>query len=326
LSSHTTVDDFLSLRWQVDPPRAVLTAPFPSPVIADPTFRGPEETPDDRWHLFAHTIFGITHTSSDDGVTWSRPTLVVRHAMRPFLYAEGGTFHLFYERIPPFRLLAPWLPMAWRSTIECRTSTDLRHWSEPLQLLTAELPWQKRGHDDGAVGNPCLVRLEEERYALYFSASLLRLPDCGFDEPLHVGVAFAPRPLGPYRVHPEPILSPRADDPFCNLGAGSLKVLPRSDGFVALHNGIYRGGEGRSRSAISVLRSPDGMAWQRAHAKPILSPDRGWRRAFVYACDARPRIDGSWVLYFNARDDWHWTRGRERIGRAIGSDVGTRRG
>jgi hypothetical protein len=322
LSSHATVDGFVSLRWRVDPPRAVLAAPFPSPVIADPTFRGPEDSPDGRWHLFAHTIFGVTHVTSEDGVRWSRPALTIRHAMRPFLYDEGGTFYLLYERTRPFRLLTPWLPTAWRSTIECRASTDLRFWSEPLELLAPRLPWQRRGPDDAAVGNPCLVRLAEERYALYFSASLVRLPDCGFDEPLHVGVAFASRPLGPYRVHPEPLLSPRADDPLCNLGAGAIKVLRRSDGFVGLHNGIYRDGDGRSRSAISVLRSPDGMAWKRAHAQPILSPDRGWRRAFVYACDARPRADGSWVLYCNGRDDWHWTRGREAIGRALGAPPG----
>jgi hypothetical protein len=37
-----------------------------------------------------------------------------------------------------------------------------------------------------------------------------------------------------------------------------------------------------------------------------------------YACDARPQPDGSWILYFNARAGWHWTRGRESIGRAVG--------
>ena len=38
-----------------------------------------------------------------------------------------------------------------------------------------------------------------------------------------------------------------------------------------------------------------------------------------YALDVRYRpADGQFCLYFNARDGWHWTRGRERIGRMVG--------
>jgi hypothetical protein len=313
-----TVAAFISLRWSVEPEGPLLRPPFPSPVLADPTFRAPNESPDGRWHLFAHSIFGIHHATSTDGLDWSRPALVIRGAMRPFLYEEAGTFHLFYERILPLRLLTPWLPLPWRSWIERRTSRDLGSWGPPAEVLTATEPWHRRASGGMAVGNPCLVRCDG-RYSLYFSSSLVRLPDCGFDEPLHIGVAFADDPAGPYRLHPQPILSPSADDPRCNLGAGSIKVIRLADGFVGLQNGIYRdAATGRSGSAISVLKSADGIEWEYAHREPILAPTDGWRRSFVYACDARPRPDGTWLLYFNARDDWHWTRGREAIGRAVG--------
>jgi hypothetical protein len=318
----STVAAFVSLRWRVDPEEPVLGPPFPSPVLADPTFRAANESPDGRWHLFAHSIFGIHHAASADGIAWSRPALVIRNAMRPFLYDENGTFHLFYERIRPLRLLAPWLPLAWRSWIERRTSGDLHHWSTPQEVLTPTEPWHRREPGGAAVGNPCLVRRDGGGYALYFSSSLIRLPDCGFDEPRHIGVALAESPAGPYRLHPHPLLSPRPDDARCNLAAGSIKVVRCADGFVALQNGIYRDPTtGRSGSAISVLRSADGIEWAYAHPAPILAPAPGWRRSFVYACDARPRPDGTWLLYFNARDGWHWTRGREAIGRAIGDGI-----
>lgn len=314
---HLTVGAFASLRWTVEPEDPVLRPLFPSPVLADPTFRAADESPDGRWHLFAHSIFGIHHATSADGLRWSRPALVIRNAMRPFLFDESGRFHLFYERTRPLGLLAPWL--AWRSWIERRTSDDLHHWSPPSEVLTATQPWHRRESGGAAVGNPCLVGLGERGYALYFSSALVRLPDCGFDEPLHIGVAFAQSPAGPFRVHPQPLLSPRPDDPRRNLGAGSIKVIRVSDGFVGLQNGIYRdAATGSSGSAISVLKSVDGIDWSYAHPAPILAPSSGWRRSFIYACDARPRPDGTWLLYFNARDDWHWTRGREAIGRAIG--------
>lgn len=311
--------DFACLQWRVEPDEPVLRPPSWSPILADPTFRGPDESPDGRWHLFAHSVLGIHHCTSDDGVCWSRPVLVIRNAMRPFLYDENGRFHLLYERYPPFRLLTPWLPLPWRSWIELRSSRDLRLWSDPVALLRPDLPWQRREAGGAAVGNPCLVRLDVG-YSLYFSASLVRLPDCGFDEPLHIGVAFADGIAGPYRTRAEPILSPRPNDPRCNLGAGSIKVLRLRDGFVGLQNGIHREARTqRSGSAISVLRSADGLLWEYAHPAPIIAPARGWRRSFVYACDARPRPDGTWVLYFNARTGWHWSRGREAIGRAVGS-------
>lgn len=311
---------FVSLAWRVDPQDPVLRPALPSPVLADPTFRAPNESPDGRWHLFAHSLFGIHHATSDDGLTWSRPGLVIRRAMRPFLFDEAGTFHLFYEHPPRLGLLAPWLPRAWQSWIEQRTSDDLWNWSEPAVVLEPTQAWHRRDSGGEAVGNPCLVRRAGGGYALYFSSSLVRLPDCGFDEPLHIGVAFAENPAGPYRLHPQPILSPSPVDPRCNLGAGSIKVIRLADGLVGLQNGIYRDEtSGRSGSAISILKSIDGIEWEYAHPRAILAPTDGWRRSFVYACDARPRPDGTWVLYFNARDDWHWTRGREAIGRAVGS-------
>ena len=314
-----TVDDFVRLRWSPTRDDAVIRPPRASPIIADPTFLLPHDTPDGRWHLFAHSIWGVHHFTSDDGIRWSRPRLAVRHAMRPYLLRDGGTYHLFYERYPAFRLPLSWMPgVGWRSRIERRSSGDLERWSDPQVVLEPCLPWHRADGLGEALGNPCVVRAPDG-WLLYYSASLVRVPDCGFNEPLHVGLARADGPAGPWRALPAPILSPRADDPRCNLGAGAVKVLRLGDGFVALHNGIALDATGASRSAISVLTSADGLAWSYAHARPIVAPSAGWRARFVYACDVRrdPARD-CWYLYFNGRDRAPMMEGREAIGFVVG--------
>jgi len=68
------------------------------------------------------------------------------------------------------------------------------------------------------------------------------------------------------------------------------------------------------------LRSEDGLAWIPARAEPLVAPGSGWKGSHVYACDCRFReTDGMWYLYFNARDAWRLSEGRERIGRMTGS-------
>jgi hypothetical protein len=309
-------DEFVRLRWVVTHDAPVIRAPAASPIVADPTFLLPDDTPDGRWHLFAHSIWGVHRFTSADGVRWSRSRLVVRHAMRPFLHRDGDLYHLLYERYPAWHLPRSWLPgLRWRSWIERRSSRDLARWSAPVVVLRPTLAWHRAARLGEAVGNPCLVRLDDG-WRLYYSASLVHVPDCGFNEPPYVGVARAARLDGPWTPDPEPLLSPRPDDVRANLGAGAIKVLRLDDGFVGLQNGIaYDAATERSRSAISVLTSTDGLAWRYAHAEPIVAPSAGWRRRFVYACDARyDAAAARWYLYFNARDHAAMHRGREAIG------------
>ncbi|MCC6763651.1 MAG: glycosyl hydrolase family 43 [Deltaproteobacteria bacterium] len=311
-----TVDEFTRLVWRgVDDAPPVLTPPLGSPLIADPTFLLPHETPDGRWHLFAHSIFGVHGFTSDDGVRWSRPRLAVRHAMRPYLLRAEGLYHLFYERYPVFRLPLAAIPgMRWRSWIEHRSSADLRHWSRPAVALAPSLGWHRAQGRGASVGNPTVVR-GERGWRLHYSAGLVRVPDCGFDEPLHLGIAHGETIAGPYLSEPRPVLSPSRADPRANLGAGAMRVLRLADGFVGLQNGIaWDASARRSSSAISVRRSADGRRWEYAHPEPIVAPTTGWRARFVYACDARRAANGRWHLYFNGRDRAPLLAGREAIG------------
>jgi len=116
-----------------------------------------------------------------------------------------------------------------------------------------------------------------------------------------------------------PLLSPTPDLPLCNLCCGSIKVMKLDDGFAGIQNGIYTDKEGKSGSALLRLTSVDGFHFEYVEREqPFFGPNRmggGWMRSHVYACDFRPvPAANAWYLYFNARNDWSWTRGRERIG------------
>ncbi|MEW6270370.1 MAG: glycosyl hydrolase family 43 [Thermodesulfobacteriota bacterium] len=304
--------DFAMLPFAEHPANPIIRAPFPSPIIADPTFLPPDEGPDGRWHLFAHSLFGIHHFTSDDGISWRRRELLWRNALRAFVLRSGaGEYLLFHERC---RLMLPILPgVAWSSRIEVRRSTDLRRWSEPATVLEPGLSWHEEPGRGRAVGNPCVVPLTDG-FRLYYSAGLVFLPDCGFCEPRSIGHAEAERATGPFRPAPQPLLRPSADDPLANAGAGAIKVLRVADGFVGFQNGIaWDAARRRSSSAIRLLESEDGLAWRAPRREPLLAPSPGWKGSHVYALDVRLVAGRPW-LYFNARSRAHWLRGREAIG------------
>ena len=346
------VDDFLALHW-TDVEGPLIEPPRFSPVIADPSFLFPEETPDRAWELFAHSAWGIHRYTSDDGLAWRDRGIVARNAMRPFVRRLHGSaetaggratnvaadaaagapgYALYFESYPPFALPLSALPVRskWNSTIAVARSADLDSWSPREVLLSPDLAWMRDPDLGASVSNPCLV--EEPTAAggvpgsgrgwrLYYSASLSWIPDCGFCEPRFIACAGGASPSGPFSPEPAPLIDPAADTMPGVLGAGSMKVLALDDGWIGLQNKIYRDSGGRSRSAIFALRSEDGLSWEQARTGPLLAPGAGWTSSHVYACDCRFReADRLWYLYFNARDGWRVSEGRERIGRLVGRD------
>ena len=269
--------------------------PALSPVIADPTFLFPEETPDSLWQLFAHSAWGIHRFSSADGRFWRDHGVVVWHAMRPFVRRvadeTGYRYVLLYEKYPPFALVRTALPgkPAWRSELCVSVANDPAglgrdgsgaHTAIPDKADAPDLfaesgsrvlirpdasDWMKDNLLGQAVSNPCLIEAPYAdgplRWRLYFSASLAFVEDCGFNEPRYIGMATGPSPGGPFTVRPEPVIDPAADTMPGVLGAGSIKVLRMDDGWIGLQNKIYHDRGGHSRSAIFVLRSTDGIRW-----------------------------------------------------------------
>lgn len=311
------IDDIKKIRWSLFSGNPILRGPKFSPLIADPSLLLSSESPDGKYYLFCHTLFGIHRYESRDGIHWDKGLLLFRHAMRPYIYKENDIFYLLYERYTAFQIVFSWFPFwKWDSRIEIRTSNDLKIWSEPKTILKPAFDWHQDPRYGKSVGNPCLIKIED-RYRLYYSASLSWIPDCGFCEPTHIGIAEADEIFGPYRSFPNPILSP--DSSFRNLASGALKVLKVEDGFIGFENCIYQDAKGSSGSAIFLLFSSDGLEWNFLSSNPILAPSTGWMRSHVYALDVKfDPGPNRWLLYFNARNDWHWTKGEERIGLMYG--------
>lgn len=293
--------DLAKAMW-VDHPLNPMIAPTrPDWMIADPTVLSPDQAPDGNWHLYANSVGFINHYLSVDGLAWEKRGGRLFQGIRPFLFHEEGTYYLLYERF-----LRP-----WRTGVAMRCSADLVDWDEPRMLLRAS---EKRdGRGIRFLGNPCLVK-HGGTYRLYFSSGWIFLGDCLYFEPRYIGVAFSDSLDGPYTRHPTPLLGPDAKHRHRNFGAGSIKVIEDgAGGWWVFNNGIYKDDEGRSRSAIMLLRSGDGLVFEQVLEDPIIAPEPGWKRAFVYAFD--PVLHGSELrLYYNARDGW--LRGRERIGLA----------
>ena len=290
-------------KWIDHSENPLISPPFNTQVVGEPTIIMPEISPDGKWHLY--TVSGdayINHMNSTDGIHWQ---LLDRFkpGWNPFVVKEGNTFYMFHHG--GWFIKGEWI-------IVCRSSKDLKIWTEDKIVLRPTLDWEKEG-GRSVVRNACIVKLPDKTYRLYYAAGYGFLNDCGYEEPLYNGVAFAKNITGPYKKHPDPIIGPNPDDPYRNIGAGGLKVYYEYNEkiFLGFNNGIYRDKEGHSRSAIHILLSEDGINWYNFPYNPIIQPERGWKEALVYQLDIRRVGDEIW-LWYNARDGWK--EGIERIG------------
>lgn len=290
--------------WEDHPDNPLIEPPWPEFLLGDPTCVTPGTSPDGNWHMLANTLTGIYRFTSPDGLAWRKVGRVCG-GMRPYIFLQDGEYHLFYEQFG--------VPML-RSHVALRTSRDLRHWSEPRVVLEPELDWERKlGH---TCGNPCVL-VVEGGYRMYYSASLVFFRDLGFCEPLYIGVAHADSLAGPYEKLPEPIISPSPDAPYRNRGAGAIKVVFDEERglYYGFNNGMYTDAEGRSRSAVLLLSSTDGLSFEPVYDEPIVAPGGdGWKKALVYQLDVT-RVGDEWWMYYNARSGWRI--GKERIGLAI---------
>lgn len=308
-----TIEKFCNLSF------AIREKPIISPfggafVVADPSLLTPEKTPDEQWHIFFHTTFGIYHFKSENGIDFKRVQKVVANAMRPNINKVGDSYYLFYEKTR--NLLANALTLAnltkWKSTIYVQKSEDLINWSKPCEIINKAGGYETnlRG---SSISNPFLLEIDNE-YRMYFSSGLTYIKDCGFCEPTYIQYATSKYVDGHYVVADEPIIKPNKDIQYLNLCSGCLKVYKLKDGYIGIQNGIYEE-QNESHSAILLLLSKDGLHFE--FNKMLVSPNKdnknSWMHQFVYASHL-VMFDNKLRLYFNARDTSNMLKGRECIG------------
>ena len=298
------------MPWTDHPDNPLVRPRWWSWIVGDPSLLSPDQTPDGSWRMFCNNVQGIYHYRSDDGLRWRFVQRIDANGFRAWVLPWQGRFHLYYQR---FHRL-------WQaSTIVHRSSDDLLQWSERSEALRPELDWEGQN-----VSNACVLPAPDGGLWMYYSADLVYLKDMGFSEPEHISRAWAPGPDGPWEKLGRSVLGPEPGHRFRDRGAGAMKVYAGLlDGYLAgFQNGIYKDAQGRSASAILLLRSPDGITWEEHPDNPIISPsgdEPRWRRAHVYQMDVKRVGDALW-MYYNARDGW--MIGMERIGLAVLADAG----
>ncbi len=289
----------------------VLKHPFDSFVVADPSILTPEQTNDKKWHLFAHTFFGVYHFESQDGIDFTKVQKIVNRAMRPDINLIDGKYYLYYERTRPVILNALSLfGVRWHSEIYVTVSSDLLHWTEPKKVIEHTRSFEK--DEKGiAISNPFLIE-KDGKYRLYYSCGQTFIKDCGFSEPTHISFAESENLTTGFVSKEEPIISPDKNSKYLNLCSGCIKVHKLKDCYIGLQNGIFEE-NGKSHSAIMLLRSYDGENF--TFVKPLIEPDESipWMAQFVYAC-CMTYYEGKIRIYFNARNTANMLTGRENIG------------
>lgn len=269
--------------------KPVIEPPFLSPIIADPTFLPPDESPDKKWHLFAHSIFGLHHYLSDDGVNWDKGRLIKRFAIRPFVYKEGDFYYLFFEQI---KFIIPRTTIQF-SEIQVMKSTDLVNWSKPKTVLRPNKDWHGT-----TVSNFCILKLGK-KYLLYYGANLRYIWECLYPEPKFRAIAESKEIDGNFTDLIE--IGNQVYQPF--------RVFKDKNGFYGFEAEWYKDERKRDRSRIWFFKSDDGMNWKKSEKPLIESGGQWWKRSFVYVCDGK-RVGNKMYIYFNARDGWAFAKER----------------
>lgn len=317
-----------NISWFPFNDEPLLSGPWYLPAVCDPQLLLPDESPDGRWHLFAHSWLGLHHYVSTSGIAWEPSKLIEYRAHSPFVFVHKGNYYLLYEkhdRKIPFvgRSSAPSDGNNDDSSrIMLCSSPDLRTWSRPRVLLDSRsVPFSADYIHAPRVSRPQLVKTAEG-FRLYFGVSQTAMPDTGELFSRYFACAESSTIDGQYTPSGRgPLLAPGPDDPYMNLGAGSVRVLQGQEGFAAFQCSAYWDDKlRRSRSALFVLTSQDGLKWKREPETPILmTPQRGWAAGYIKSCDVRfKESENCWYCYYSANAAIMPGLRRESIGLLLG--------
>lgn len=332
-----SIGSYAKLSWYPFSDEAVIKSIWYMNRLGDPSILLPNESPDQKWHLFGHTFLGIVHFISENGISWQPRRMIELRGHSPSIYVEDGVYYLLYEKhdafpsqLDSFFTKRTKKKAVSHSRIEVRSSTDLVLFSEPKIILDSrEIPFAIDGLGRPRVSRPQLFK-EKDLYTLFFGASHVVLSDTSHKASRYFASATSAALLGPYEVtnNNKPLIEPDGDDPSRSLAVGSVRVIQASDGYVAIQCGKYWDKElKRSSSSVIQIESRDGVTWLPSTRPQILTPPpSGWASRYIISCDARYKADeGCVYCYFSASSKKRFFPTKEAIGLLLGKDPALRK-
>lgn len=302
-----------------------------APKFCDPRLLLPENSCDEKWHLFFHSWIGIHHFTSDSGIVWEPRKMIEVRGHSPFIFQENENFYLLYEKhertvpiVSQKSITRRGEKSITRSRIEMRSSSDLISWSKPRLLLdSSEVPCAIDYLKEPHISRPQLVKKGNE-YLLFFGASHLILPDTRQKVSRYFCCASSNSIEGPYRIlnDGKPIIESNGNDEWCSLGVGSIKVFSSNGIYYGLHCPVrWNVKKNSTETNLLLLKSENGINWERVSEKPILTPSaKGWSSSYIMSCDAQYKKDEKcWYCFFSANGDTVHCQKRESIGLLLGN-------
>lgn len=327
------------LSWYPFSDEPLIKAKWFTPRLCDPALVLPEESPDNRWHMFAHNWLGIQHFVSDNGLDWTARKMIELRGHSPFIFHSKGVWYLLYEKHDSSPSQLDWKEFTDKSQrisssrIEICSTEDMVIFSKPIVLLDSKnVPFANISLNKPRLSRPQLFYDEKYGYRLFLGASHLKICDSNQKATLYFALAQSDTLLGEYKiVDNKPLLEPSSEDEYRNLAVGSVRVIQATDGYVGFECAFGWDKENnKSISTLVQLESEDGIRWQKSKRKPLITlPESGWASRYITSCDIRyMENDYCYYCYFSGNSKVKFgpfTYVNESIGLLLGKDPNPRK-
>lgn len=310
------IQEYNKLSWYPFSEYPLLKPRWYFPRLSDPTFLLPENSPDNRWHMFAHNWLGIQHFVSNNGLDWVPKKMIELRGHSPFIYYSKSVWYLIYEKHDSTPSSLSFKELKEHrgkkdslSRIEMISTEDMEFFSKPTVLFDSrDVPFAKTLLKNPRLSRPQLFFDEKTGYRLFFGASHIVMPDSGQKATLYFALAQSDKLLGPYKtVGDAPLFGPSADDKYSNLAVGGIRVVPVKDGYVGFECAFgWDKINNKSISNLIQIESKDGIKWKQSIKRPLISlPEGGWASRYITSCDVQYMEDDyCYYCYFSGNSKY----------------------